>query len=158
LSRAQASQHAAQELTSIAAELNVLMRQFKIERSDRRYMVALPVQLTATDVNGHTFDHEVTTVDISHQGASLKGIRVKLPLDSVVKLSRLHKVEEFLVAWVGDQNTPKAGHIGVSAIDPATSFWNDAIETHSQAELPTSAPNHSKRFSTSSEKQLTALR
>ncbi len=50
LSRAQESQKAAQELTSIATQLGGLMRQFKIERSDRRIDISLPVTLLPHDV------------------------------------------------------------------------------------------------------------
>jgi methyl-accepting chemotaxis protein len=52
LLRAQESQKAAQELSSIATQLGSLMRQFTIERSDRQYNMAVPVKLKATDVNG----------------------------------------------------------------------------------------------------------
>ncbi len=78
LSRAQESQKAAQELASIATELSSLMRQFKIERRDRRIDISLPVRLTATDVNGHPLEQEVTTINVSRRGALLKGIRGKL--------------------------------------------------------------------------------
>jgi len=134
LSRAQESQKAAQELASIASELSSLMRQFKIERRDKRIAVSLPVSLTAIDVDGHPVDQEVTTVNVSLKGALLRGIRGKLRAGEEVSLGRLNKVEQFLISWVGKENTPKAGQIGVSAVNPATSFWNDVVEKYSQAE------------------------
>jgi len=45
LSKAARVTTAAQELASVAAEVNRLMRQFKIERQDRRFDVSLPVTL-----------------------------------------------------------------------------------------------------------------
>jgi methyl-accepting chemotaxis protein len=51
LLRAQESQKAAQELTAIATQLGSLIRQFKIERSDRRFNKAVSVRIRATDVN-----------------------------------------------------------------------------------------------------------
>jgi methyl-accepting chemotaxis protein len=135
LSRAQESQKAAQELASIAAQLSSLMRQFKIERRDRRIDISLPVSLTAIDVDGHPADQEVTTMNVSRKGALLRGIRGKLRAGEQVSLGRLNKVEQFLISWVGEENSPKAGQIGVSAVDLATSFWNDVIEAQSQAEL-----------------------
>jgi methyl-accepting chemotaxis protein len=56
LLRAQESQEAAQELSSIATQLGTLMRQFKIERSDRRYNMAVPLILTATNVTGRVLE------------------------------------------------------------------------------------------------------
>jgi methyl-accepting chemotaxis protein len=131
LSRAQESQKAAQEMTSVAAQLSALTRQFKIERTDRRFQMSLPVRLTATDVNGDPLEQEVRTLDVSRKGALLTGVRAKLQLGSQVSLSRSNREEKFLIAWVGKENSPKAGQIGVSAIDPASSFWNDVIQIHS---------------------------
>jgi len=53
---AQESQKAAQELSSIATQLGTLMRQFTIERSDRRYNMAVLVKPRATDVNGRVLE------------------------------------------------------------------------------------------------------
>jgi methyl-accepting chemotaxis protein len=137
LLRAQESQKAAQELSSIATQLGTLMGQFKIERSDRRYTMAVSVKLTATDVNGAVLEQEVVTVDVSKRGALLKGIRGALRVGIRVSLARLNKVEQFQVAWVGAENTPRRGQIGVAAVDPDSSFWNDVLET--QPEVPLAA-------------------
>jgi methyl-accepting chemotaxis protein len=135
LLRARESQEAAQELTSIATQLGSLMKQFKIERTDRRFKMALPVKLKAIDVKGFPVEQEVITLDVSRQGAHLKGIRGKLQMGSQVSLARLDMVEQFEVAWVGAENTERAGQIGVTAVDLATSFWNDVLEMHPEAEL-----------------------
>jgi len=126
--RAQESQRAAQELTSIAAQLSTLMRQFKIERVDRRFPISVPVRLTATDLNGQALDLEVTTVDVSQRGAHLQGIHAKLRIGNQVTLARSGRLEPFLIAWVGEAGTPRAGQIGVTAADPASSFWNDVVD------------------------------
>jgi methyl-accepting chemotaxis protein len=145
LSRAQESQKAAQELASIATQLSSLMRQFKITRREKRIDISLPVSLTAIDVNGNPLDQEVMTVDVSRQGAQLTGIRGKLRRGDHVSLGRLHKLEQFLISWVGEENSPKAGQIGVSAADPATSFWNDVVEKHSQAETARAEEDYSEK-------------
>jgi len=144
LSRAQESQKAAQELAAIASELTVLMRQFKIERHDRRMEISLPVTLNATDVNGDPLNEQVMTINVSRAGALLTGIQGALRPGTQVSLSRLHKREEFAVAWVGKADTLKAGQIGVAAVDPATSFWNDVIGTESPAQS-SAAENDSAR-------------
>ncbi len=134
LSRAQESQKAAQELASIATQLSELMRQFKIERKDRRIDLSLPVHLTATDVNGGALEQEVMTINISRQGALLRGIRGVLRLGDQISLSRHNKQEQFEIAWVGAPNTPGAGQIGVSAVHATSSFWDDVIEADSEAD------------------------
>ena len=87
-------QKAAQELASIATQLSGLMRQFKIERSDRRIDISLPVKVSASDVNGQPVNQEIMTINISRHGAFLTGIRGKLRLNSQVSLSRLNKREQ----------------------------------------------------------------
>jgi methyl-accepting chemotaxis protein len=131
-SRAQESQKAAQDLASIAEQLSGLMRQFKIERTDRRVEVSLPVRLAAIDINGQPLDQQVMTINVSRQGARLTGIRGKLRVGAEVSLARRNMSEQFLIASVGQENTPDAGQISVSSVHPATSFWNDAVEAESQ--------------------------
>jgi methyl-accepting chemotaxis protein len=136
LSRAKETQKAAQELTTIAMDLANLMRQFKIERAERRMAVAdLAVTLRAIDVGGRRLEQQVFTVDISRSGAHLRGIQAGLRAGTQVSLSRSGKTEEFTVAWVGKPGSPKAGHIGVSTDDHTTLFWSDVVQTDPQAEL-----------------------
>jgi methyl-accepting chemotaxis protein len=150
LSSAKASEKAAQEMTSIAMELTQLMRQFKIERSEARIETPVPIRLTATDVNGQTLVQEILTLDVSRKGAHLKGIRGQLLPGSQVSLARGNKTDQFRVQWVGEKNTPKAGEIGVCAIDPNTSFWADVVESHAKTELASAPPKYSKRISAKS--------
>jgi methyl-accepting chemotaxis protein len=135
LLRAQESQKAAQELSSIATQLGTLMRQFKIERGDRRYRMAVPVKLKATDVNGVVLEQEVVTIDVGKRGALLNGVRGALRAGQRVSLTRFNKGEEFQIAWIGAENTERRGQIGVAAVDPASSFWNDVLETQPEVRL-----------------------
>jgi len=127
-SRAQESERAALELASIAGELSKLMAQFKIERRDPRIAIAVPVRLTGSDASGAVLDQEVVTVNISRRGALLGDVRGSFRLGNQISLARLQKQEQFLIEWVGARNTADAGQIGVSALDPASSFWSDALE------------------------------
>jgi methyl-accepting chemotaxis protein len=140
-SRAQESEKAAQELATIAAELSGLMTQFKIERRDARMEVALPVRLTAADARGQPLDQEVTTINISRHGALLKGVHGNFVQGGKLSLARLHKQEQFLVAWVGEANTAAAGQIGVSTINANSWFWDDVLKEPSQ---PEKASEHDK--------------
>lgn len=134
LSRALESQKAAQDLASLAGQLSGLMRQFKIERRDPRIDVSLPVRLIATDVSGVPLDQEVITINVSRQGALLKGIRGRLRLGDTVSLARMRKQEKFQVEWAGEENTTGAGQFGVSVIDRGSSFWDDVLGAHSKFE------------------------
>jgi methyl-accepting chemotaxis protein len=130
LNRAQDSEKAAQELAAIAAELSGLMAQFRIERRDSRTSVVIPVRLTATDADGRVFDQEVMTVNISPQGCLLKGVYKKIERGSRVTLARQNTQEDFMVVWLGEENTPMAGQLGISTIDPRNTFWDDVLRQH----------------------------
>jgi len=144
LARAQESQKAAQELASIASHLSSLMGQFKIERNEKRIEISLPVKLAATDANGDPLEQGVTTINVSRSGALLTGIRGKLKLGSRVSLARAGKQENFIIMWVGEKNSTRASEIGVSAVDSGSSFWDDVVETQSQAGLATADANYSE--------------
>jgi methyl-accepting chemotaxis protein len=130
--RAQESEKAAQDLASITAQLSQLMRQFKIERRDPRIRAAVAVRLMATDIDGAAMDQEVLTMNVSRRGALLKGVRGQVGVGKRISLARAGKREEFQVEWAGEKNTADAGQIGVSAVDPSTSFWDDVVEAHSE--------------------------
>jgi methyl-accepting chemotaxis protein len=137
LERAKESQRAAQGLATIAEELGKIMRQFKIERRESRIGISVPVRLTTVDADGRELGQNVMTVNVSHTGALLKGIQHKPRLGSTVTLDRENAREQFVVAWVGEENTSDAGMIGVSAMNPATTFWNHLIGAQSEGESNT---------------------
>ena len=120
--------------------LNDLRAQRLGKRRDPRIDLALPVLLTGTDVSGRPLDQRVMTVNISRRGALLDGIHGMLGLGDKISLARLHKKEQFRVAWVGGEDTPAAGQIGVvAAVDPQTSFWDEVLEATAQSGLETAS-------------------
>jgi hypothetical protein len=117
--------------------LNDLRAQRLGKRRDPRIDLALPVLLTGIDVSGRPLDQRVMTVNISRRGALLEGIHGMLGPDDIISLARLHKKEQFRVAWVAGEGTPAAGQIGVAAVDPNTSFWDEVLEATAQSGLET---------------------
>ena len=140
LTRAQESERAAQELAAIAAELSGLMAQFRIERRDSRVRVAIPIRLTATDTAGHPFEQEVMTANISHQGCLLKGVHRSLERGARISIARSHRQEQFIVVWVGAQDTSMAGQIGASAVDQQSTFWDDVLKQQPEFEEAEALP------------------
>lgn len=105
------------------------------KRRDPRIDLALPVLLSGTDVSGRPLDQRVMTINISRRGALLDGVHGMLGPGNIVFLARLHKKEQFRVAWVGGEDTPAAGQIGVAAVDPNTSFWDEVLNATAQSGL-----------------------
>jgi hypothetical protein len=122
---------------SLAPEqfLNDLRAQRLGRRRDPRMDLAVPVLLTGTDVGGRPLDQRVVTVNVSRRGAKLQGIHGLLNPRDKIFLARAHHKEPFQVAWVGAEDTPGEGQIGVAAVDPNTSFWSDVLETTAPSSL-----------------------
>jgi len=97
------------------------------------------VLLTGTDVSGRPLDQRVITINISRRGALLGGIHGVLGPGDIISLARLQKKEQFRVARVGGEDTPAAGQIGVAAVDPNTSFWDEVLEATAQSGLETAS-------------------
>ncbi len=117
------------EGASLTAEqfFNALQTQRLGRRRDPRMQLALPVLLTGTDVNGRPLNQRVITVNISRRGALLDGVHGRLEQGGVISLARLRKQEEFRVAWVGEDGTAAEGQVGVEAVDPNSSFWDEVL-------------------------------
>ncbi len=120
---------------TMAQFLNDLRAQRLGKRRDPRIDLALPVLLSGTDISGRPLDQRVMTINIGRRGALLEGVHGMLQLGDIVSLARLHKKEQFQVAWVGGDDTSDAGQIGVAALDPNTSFWNEVLEATAQSGL-----------------------
>jgi len=104
-------------------------------RRDPRIEIALPVLLTGVDSHGRPLDQRVMTVNISRQGALLEGIHGMLTPGAKVSLARGTKKEEFRVAWMLEDATPGGARIGVTAMDPKTSFWDEVLDADRQSDL-----------------------
>jgi hypothetical protein len=115
--------------------LNDLRAQRLGKRRDPRIDIALPVLLTATDVRGRPLDQRVMTINISRRGALLDGIHGQLGTGAIVTLTRGPKREQFRVAWVGAEDTPAVGQIGVAAVDPNSLFWDEVLDATAQSGL-----------------------
>jgi hypothetical protein len=126
---------------SLTAEqfLSDLRAQRLGKRRDPRIELALPVLLSGADVSGRPLDQRVMTINISRRGALLDGIHGMLGSGDKISLARLHRREQFRVAWVGSEDTPAAGQIGVAAVDPNTSFWDEVLEAAAQSGLETTS-------------------
>jgi hypothetical protein len=100
-------------------------------RREPRIEIAVPVLLNGSDVNGRPLDQRVMTVNVSRRGAVLSGIYGVVRVGDEVSLTRGRDKARFRVQWAGEENSPKAGQIGVAAVDADTTFWNEVLEAGS---------------------------
>jgi len=114
-------------------------------RRDPRIELALPVLLSGSDASGRPLDQRAITVNISRRGALLQGIHGVLKPGDSVALARGAKQEQFRVAWVGEQESAAAGQIGVAAVDPNSTFWDEVLAATAQSELESASVRGSER-------------
>jgi hypothetical protein len=120
---------------SVEQFLSDLRAQRLGKRRDPRIDLALPVLLSGTDISGRPLDQRVMTINISRRGALMEGVHGMLKLGDEIFLSRLQKREQFRVAWVGGEGTPAEGQIGVAAVEPNTTFWDEVLEATASSGL-----------------------
>ena len=84
--------------------------------SPRRKMV-LPVKVTLDKAN-----HLAHTVDITHTGARLGGLRAQLQPGMIITLQRGSKKAQFRIAWI-QQLAPTELQAGIEALDLQKNFW-----------------------------------
>lgn len=98
------------------------------KRRDPRVDVAVPVLLTGMDESGRPLNQRVTTMNISRRGAQLEGVHGRLHPGDRVALTRGRKKEMFRVAWVGAEDSPVDGQIGVSSVEANSNFWDEILQ------------------------------
>ena len=99
------------------------------KRRDPRVDVAVPVLVTGTDAKGRPLDQRAMTVNVSRRGALLRGIHGTPSPGDEISLTRGNRKEEFCVAWVADDQSGAGSLIGVAAVDPNSSFWDEVLQS-----------------------------
>ncbi len=92
--------------------------------NDPRHLIRLRVNLTGTDINGHSFTQTVFTHNVSRRGARLTEIPPLLRLASVVKVDYRGKAARFRVMWVGGDINDE---VGLLSLEPGKCIWGKQL-------------------------------
>ena len=98
-------------------------------RREPRKIVAVQVRLFGSDREGKVFSENVQTVDVSHGGVKLAGLKASLALDEIVGLTYGKNKVHFRVKWTGTPGTPSAGTIGLLNLAPEKPLWDFPLPT-----------------------------
>src|SRR6266849_10124064 len=93
-------------------------------RREPRKAVEVSVRIFGTDRGGRIFSEKMTTVDVSHNGAKVKGVKTDLKLDEIIGLTRGKSKVHFRVKWVGEAGSPSEGQIGLLNLTPEKPLWD----------------------------------
>lgn len=94
------------------------------QRREPRKDLTVPVRIFGTDANGRPFSENVSTLNISRQGAKLSGLQAKIKSGEIVGLAYGTIKGRFCVKWTGAVGTPSQGQAGVQNIAPEKPFWD----------------------------------
>lgn len=94
------------------------------KRREPRKATQVSVRIFGTDRDGNIFSENVSTVDISHTGVKLTGIRAKLQNEEIIGLTYGRNKVHFRVRWIGEANTPLDGQVGLTNLTPEKPLWD----------------------------------
>ena len=94
------------------------------KRREPRKSVEMPVRIFGTDSEGKIFSENVTTLDVSQNGARLSGVRARVAVDEIIGVSHGKNKSHFRVKWVGTLGTPSQGQVGLLNLTPEKLFWD----------------------------------
>jgi hypothetical protein len=94
------------------------------KRREPRKTVEVSVRIFGTDREGKIFSENVTTVDVSQNGARLTGVKAQLQVDEIVGVTYGKNKVHFRVKWVGGPCALAEGQIGVLNLSPDKPFWD----------------------------------
>ena len=97
------------------------------KRVEPRMEVQVPVRIFGTDRTGAVFSQKVTTVNISRTGVELAEVHAQLAVDEIIGLTYASNRVHFRIKWIGEPDTPKAGHVGLLNTAPEKPLWDFAL-------------------------------
>ena len=94
------------------------------KRCEPRKDVEVAVRIFGTDSSGKMFSDKATTVNVSRQGAALRGVQSQIKPEEIIGLTYGANKVRFRVKWVGEAGTPKAGQLGLLNLTPEKPLWD----------------------------------
>lgn len=99
-------------------------------RRYKRLHVALPVTISGLDSNGNHYIQSATTVEIGVNGMRLSGVRCfRAPSGEPVQVEYQGRHARYRVAWIGAQDSPEEGLVGVQGLEGARFLFSDHLQT-----------------------------
>lgn len=94
------------------------------KRHEPRKAADIKVRIFGTDVAGKIFSETVGTVDVSHSGMKLRGVRARVNVDEIVGVTYGGSKAHFRVKWTKAAEPPAEGELGLLNLTPEKPFWD----------------------------------
>src|SRR6266568_8407941 len=96
-------------------------------RREPRKAMEMSVRIFGTNHGGRIFSENVTIVDVSLNGAKVRGVKAQLKLDDIIGVTYGKNKVHFQVKWVGETGSPSEGQIGLLNLTPEKPLWDSAL-------------------------------
>jgi PilZ domain len=94
------------------------------QRREPRKAATLTVRIFGTDVDGRPFSENVSTVNVSREGACVAGVNARIKVGEIVGIACGSKKGRLSVKWVGEPGTLQAGRVGLANLSPDKPLWD----------------------------------
>jgi len=94
------------------------------QRREPRKEMKIPVRVFGTDINGRPFSENISTENVSQEGAKLSGLRATVKVGEVVGMVYGTAKGRFSVKWTGKPGTASEGQAGLQNVSPGKPFWD----------------------------------
>ncbi|HZQ70433.1 MAG TPA: PilZ domain-containing protein [Terriglobales bacterium] len=84
----------------------------------------MAVRIFGTDAHGRPFSENVSTSDVSREGARVTGLRAQVRVGEIIGLTYQSNKGRFAVKWVGNADTTQEGQVGLENAVPGKPFWD----------------------------------
>lgn len=99
-------------------------------RQYKRLHIALPVTISGLDSNGNHYVQSATTIEIGVNGMRLSGVRCfRAPGGEPVQVEYQGRHARYRVAWIGAQDSPEDGLVGLQGLEGARFLFSDHLQT-----------------------------
>src|SRR6266567_6984043 len=105
------------------------------QRREPRKLIGVPVRIFGTDLAGKIFSENVTTVDISQNGAKLRGVLDRVRVEEIIGATYGKNKVHFREKWSGEPGSPKEGEIGLLNLTPDKPFWDFPLPSAARDDL-----------------------
>lgn len=94
------------------------------QRREPRKDIQVPVRIFGTDAQGRPFSENVSTSNVSREGARLVGVQAQVRVGEIVGLTYKSIKGRFTVKWVAPPGTGQAGQVGLANAVAGKPFWD----------------------------------
>jgi PilZ domain-containing protein len=113
-------------------------------RHERRIPLAVPVRIRHVDAKGNHAVHAACTLNVSRYGVRLDGAKFLRMAKTVTLLFRNSRAE-YRVVWVGDEDSPLRGQVGLRALDHSKNYmWEIPIPSQEHDSYEAAPPSSSR--------------